>query len=259
MSLVCKEHGKARTLANLLDIGNGEFRCKPDSQCKASVPGANTRTAGASSSTAFFSSKVAQIDGMPMPSSTADLMAAGHTIIYPEKAEMCHAHGKMRSPQQLYQVMTERGPKWECLLETRCKIPETAMQGAPPASRYTPYAVTPNPYSGVHIGGIGGAFTGVGRQAGGARIQHHVIGNEIPNTELCSVHGKRRSNTVLEQSLDGSWRCRPNDACKIKNTEAGNVATCFIHQKLRKMEYLVADESGNFKCSQQYQCQTATK
>eukprot|EP01062_Namystynia_karyoxenos_P084196 TRINITY_DN9856_c0_g1_i1.p1 TRINITY_DN9856_c0_g1~~TRINITY_DN9856_c0_g1_i1.p1 ORF type:complete len:290 (+),score=78.01 TRINITY_DN9856_c0_g1_i1:95-871(+) len=53
--------------------------------------------------------------------SLAELRAQGHTIIQPDKAEECHASGKLRSPNVLYKVQTAHGPAWECLPDNRCK------------------------------------------------------------------------------------------------------------------------------------------
>eukprot|EP01059_Diplonema_ambulator_P003861 TRINITY_DN1355_c3_g1_i2.p1 TRINITY_DN1355_c3_g1~~TRINITY_DN1355_c3_g1_i2.p1 ORF type:complete len:256 (+),score=40.28 TRINITY_DN1355_c3_g1_i2:56-823(+) len=254
MSLICQKHGKSRTLANLVDMGNGEYRCKPDSMCKsAGVGGTGFSPQGQQSAHRSFPKN-------QLPTSTAELMARGHAIINPEKPEMCHAHGKIRSPAQLYQVMTDQGPKWECLLETRCKVSEGqrdpqhggmglyGMPTLPPGgNRYNPYGASP--YAGHSLGLMAG-----GRQAGSMNRTP-----QLNSSEMCSIHRKRRSSSVLEQAFDGTWRCRPGDTCKTGGTETGNVATCSAHGKLRKMEYLTPDDRGNFICTPQYECQASAR
>ena len=139
MSERCEEHGKFRTVANLDHIGNGKyryvrfppppasppthnihpstlflslsflrsytpsshFRCRAASACKSALTEQNSY-AFAGDAAAYGGGKKGGYGGGSQ--STAQLIAQGHSIVHPEEAEVCHAHGKKRSPRQLYQV-----------------------------------------------------------------------------------------------------------------------------------------------------------
>eukprot|EP00755_Sulcionema_specki_P001679 Sspe_Gene.117319::Locus_108418_Transcript_1_1_Confidence_1.000_Length_444::g.117319::m.117319 len=115
--------------------GSGVFKCRQGCECKSSGTG------GGSSGQ--------RSDHVGLTS--AELAAQGHAIIHPTEPEICHAHRKKRSPQQLFQVMTvSSGPQWECLPEARCKVSpdnsnvqlQLAQQLAQQQllQRFTPYA-----------------------------------------------------------------------------------------------------------------------
>ncbi|KAJ9438974.1 hypothetical protein DIPPA_28965, partial [Diplonema papillatum] len=157
-------------------------------------------------------------------------------------------------------VMTPTGPKWECLLETRCKTSSveqlydgSGAKGAPMGAgaaygqRYSPY--------GMPIGGNGAM---IGRPAGGGMrpAGGFAVGGYVgaPN-EYCYLHGKKRSAAALEMQMDGTYQCKPSSACKTKAAEVGSTAICTVHKKSRKIEYLIADATGGYSCAPQYACQ----
>eukprot|EP00755_Sulcionema_specki_P039629 Sspe_Gene.113177::Locus_97123_Transcript_1_1_Confidence_1.000_Length_344::g.113177::m.113177 len=96
-SMTCVMHNKSRTIANLEETipGSGQYKCKHSAPCKVSARGGS---------------------GLRMSEIAA---SSGHLVIHPNRPERCAVHGKTRSPQQLWQVMSMRGPQWECLPEAK--------------------------------------------------------------------------------------------------------------------------------------------
>eukprot|EP00755_Sulcionema_specki_P039864 Sspe_Gene.2953::Locus_982_Transcript_1_1_Confidence_1.000_Length_661::g.2953::m.2953 len=191
MSATCIIHNKSRTVANLEEAGNGTYKCKQTAPCK-SERGAR---------------------GM-------GIEASGHMVIHPEKPERCQAHGKVRSPQQLWQVMTPHGAAWECIPtpEAKCKLGRDALPTMYPTSQL-----------GFHRG-------------------HGYHGH---GADLCVVHRKKRAPTALEPTNNG-YRCKQGRECKVK----ANVHMCHVHSKERKLEYLELDPvTQKHRCKAGMACQ----
>ena len=162
-----------------------------------------------------------------------ELAAAGHAIIHPEQAEVCHAHGKRRGPTQLYQVSTVSGPQWECLPEARCKVageqPDQSaqlLQQIQMGNQFNPYGSMGMSNEAL-LGLIGGQGGGRAFGMGGAR----VAGGGGIQQQLCSVHQKKRSLQSLQMNPTGMWVCKDTDQCKTKSADTGGLGMCSVHNK----------------------------
>eukprot|EP01059_Diplonema_ambulator_P001911 TRINITY_DN11574_c1_g1_i1.p1 TRINITY_DN11574_c1_g1~~TRINITY_DN11574_c1_g1_i1.p1 ORF type:complete len:253 (+),score=71.96 TRINITY_DN11574_c1_g1_i1:76-834(+) len=252
MSARCSLHNKDRTLMNLEEIGNGEYRCKSVNPCKTSAMGGGRQAGGMGgmgmnrlqAALGLLGGNALGLGMQQQPIKTSnDLRAAGHAIIHPDTTEVCYAHGKQRNPSQLYQVMTANGPQWECLPEARCKVRQEDNRNISnlliaqlAANRFSPY---------------GNNNAELIAQV----LQATQRNQNTLQTQTCSIHGKRRSMRSLESGPNGQWQCTAADRCKDKSTDSSMLAMCNVHGKNRRLEFMMPDESGGMVCTPENRCQ----
>jgi len=73
-----------------------------------------------------------------------------------------------------------------------------------------------------------------------------------PSTELCAIHGKRRTLSYLKKNDKGSWVCISSSACKtVPNS---STALCAIHGKRRSLQNLTTNSCGDLVCESHDEC-----
>lgn len=140
----------------------------------------------------------------------------------------CAVHHKQRSINSLM----DDGWGGLCCLDTQqCKVSQNAAVTAPftTPNRAAPYKKMPPGYQ---------ATTG-----------------------FCSLHGKARSWSVMEEDGYRGWKCIDGHECKIKEGETPYQPTtgiCTMHDKLRSLSVL-SDATGSLICVEGQECKISTR
>ena len=224
----CVTHNRSRTMANLEMGEDGGYVCRSDSECKVSGHNAGQQWGQNRRETGL---------------STAEMKAQGLVIIHPDKDEACHAHGTMRQPHELCQVMTPRGAQWECLPESRCWLAGAPVGGSaslPPrhiqarqnphdaySTRYSPY----NPASRQNYAQQPTAPRPQPNRVPGQPARPGSVPLNVPRELFCIVHQKKRSAAALEMLPNGTYRCTISAQCKSTAPNAAELGTCITHNK----------------------------
>jgi len=94
-------------------------------------------------------------------------------------------------------------------------------------------------------------------------VHHPSIGKHV-DMAVCSVHGKKRSASVLESDGYRGWRCVNGQECKggkeqgeePKQLELG---VCTQHNKQRNINVLRENENGELVCMEEKMCKESTR
>eukprot|EP01063_Lacrimia_lanifica_P033480 TRINITY_DN595_c0_g2_i1.p1 TRINITY_DN595_c0_g2~~TRINITY_DN595_c0_g2_i1.p1 ORF type:complete len:351 (+),score=101.55 TRINITY_DN595_c0_g2_i1:79-1131(+) len=265
MTEVCAAHGKARTVANLM-FESGEWMCKPGSECRdsgfAAEPAAPSSSSARIEHVTVGAGLGSRIPTSTLPTCTTALaVRGGHVIRHPKQAEVCHAHGVRRKADRLYQVMTDIGPQWECILEDRCKSAQGG--GGPmaaaslPSSRFSPYGSGAGAGAGLGLAGRGKKGEATGRGGKGTRGRAaggRGGGKAAADPTYCSAHSKTRSAECLELQRNGLYACKAAQQCKVR----GDPEYCSVHDKRRSAACLTQQHDGTYACAADHRCKVAS-
>jgi len=68
--------------------------------------------------------------------------------------------------------------------------------------------------------------------------------------KICSVHGKQRSASNMEEGEDGEWVCIEKYRCKVvpAGAKSAGEQMCSLHNKSRSTPNLKQTEDGKWVC-----------
>jgi hypothetical protein len=73
-------------------------------------------------------------------------------------------------------------------------------------------------------------------------------------SEICSIHGKKRSLQNLIINAKGEFVCESHDECIVVPNSMSNKLLCAIHGKMRSLMHLVQSSPGIYVCAPGSSC-----
>lgn len=224
----CSVHGKKRQMNCLMDDGFGGWQCIGEDECKMGKGGG--RGGKNNNNNSWGGGNDYNNRQGPMDGNNNRSTGTG----------CCSVHQKPRS----WDVLCEDGyGGYMCSPPNVCKVGRDSDNMYPPPQNN-------------NRGNKGKGGKGKGRGGGGGNA----------DTEMCEVHGKRRSMSNLQQGFAGGFECMPGFECKGANSDGfgdsmggfnnTETALCSVHGKNRSMNVLIDDGMGGFACNEQNECKS---